>query len=255
MKNLQKESGLPISIDGNNLIYNKAIFPIEPKTRSYEDAKDVYLEKNAKNQDLYYMYRYFEGDKAKIFEENKSEYDITVLKNGKIGPEPIKTVGHYHSNVPEAEISYPEVYEVIAGEITYLLQSKPSKDDKVDVIIIEAKTGDKIVVPPNYGHVSINRGNSVAISSNIQRRDLPASADYNTLAKTNGAALYYDGKDWAENYNYQIASCQIVHPKDKPEWGLEKNKPLYTSFTESPEKFKWLIEPQCFDFSDVWQKI
>lgn len=255
MNDLSSKSGLDVKIDGAKLIYDQSIFEVEPKARSYEEAKEVYLEKGAKAQDLYYMYRYFEATKdLKTFEEHQAEYDITVLAPGKIGPEPIKTVGHYHGLVPGTEITYPEAYEVIEGEITYLLQSKPNADNEVDVVIVEAVAGDKVVVPPNYGHISMNRGENVAVESNVQMRDLPASADYGSFAERNGAALYYDGENWLENYNYVVRSKKTVKPKEKPGWGLTKNKPLYTAFIENPEKFKWLTEPQNYDFGDIWEE-
>lgn len=248
MKNLSKESGLEIELDDTRLVYDKNVFGVESATRTYEDAQDVYLEKNAPAQDLYYMYRYFEArDDEELFESNKAEYDITVLKPGKVGPEMIKTVGHYHATVPDTNITYPEVYEVIEGEITYLMQTMPDQNNEVDVLIVEARAGDKVVVPPNYGHISINRGDSVAVSANIQRRDLPASANYDAFKEKNGAALYYDGQNWIENFNYTVRNKAIGAPTVKPEWGLG-NEPIYTSFVKDPEKFKWLIKPQDYEF-------
>lgn len=253
MEDLQKLSGLDIKLKGDQLIYDEQVYEVEPKARTYEDAKDVYLEKSAPNQDLYYMYRYFEAEgDAPTFEDHKAEYDITVIKPGKVGPEPIKTVGHYHANVPGTEITYPEVYEVIKGEITYLLQTSPNDQREVEVVIIEAKAGDKVIVPPGYGHISINRGEDVAVSSNIQRSDLPASANYDAIKETNGASLYFTGTDWQENYNYTISSRKFAKPKENPKWGITNDKPLYLAFLENPEKFKWLNEPQNYDFSDVW---
>lgn len=254
IKDLKRKSGLDIKLEKSNLVYDEELFPVDLKTRTYEEAKDVYLEKSAPEQDLYYMYRYFEkSSDADLFENNKCEYDITVLKAGMVGPEPIKTVGHYHANVPGTDISYPEVYEVIEGEVTYLLQTRPDDNNEVDVLIVEARAGDKVIVPPNYGHISINRGPETAVESNIQRRDLPASADYNAFAEKNGGALYFDGQSWTENYNYTVRSKKTVKPKEKPEWGLTKSQPLYTSFIENPEQFTWLTEPQNFDFSDIWE--
>jgi glucose-6-phosphate isomerase len=255
MKDLEKESGLNIKLNDNQLVYDEHVFETEPKPRTYEEAKDVYLEKSAPDQVLYNMYRYFEAEKdAPTFEESKAEYDITIIRPGKIGPEPIKTVGHYHAEVPGTDITYPEVYEVIEGEITYLLQTMPDAEQNVDVVIIEAKVGDKIVVPPGYGHVSINRGNVTAVSSNIQRRDLPASANYDAIKETNGAALYFTGVEWTENYNYKVRSLKHVTPLAKAEFGLSKDKPLYTSFISDPKKYEWLTEPQNYDFSDIWSE-
>ncbi len=255
MKDYKDISGLDIKLEDIGLTYDQAVFGVEPKTRNYEEAKDVYLEKGAEEQELYWMYRYMEKSvDTDVFELNKAEYDITVIKPGKIGPEFIKTSGHYHGYVPNTEMTYPEVYEVIDGNINYLLQTKPDMEGNVDVVIVEASIGDKIIVPPNYGHVSINIGENYAVSSNLQFRDLPATADYESFKVNNGAALYRTDNGWDNNLNYKIRSLKKVTPKEKPEWGLTKLKPLYSSFIESPEKFKFIIEPQNFNFSDIWEE-
>jgi glucose-6-phosphate isomerase len=154
--------------------------------------------------------------------------------------------------VPGTEITYPEVYEVIDGEIEYLLQTRPDAEGNVDVIVVSAVAGDKVIVPPNYGHISINKGESIAVSSNLQFRDLPATADYEVLKTFGGGALYLTDSGWENNSQYTVRSLRKVTPRDKFEWGIEKGKPLYTSFTESPEKFDFLVHPQNYDFSDVF---
>jgi oxalate decarboxylase/phosphoglucose isomerase-like protein (cupin superfamily) len=125
MIDLKAIAGIDIKLEDIGLTYDQGDFPVEPKTRTYEEAKDVYLTKGSENKDLYYMYRYFEktADSEK-FEKADSEYDITVIEPGMIGPEYIKTAGHYHGYVPGTELTYPEVYEVISGQIEYLIQTK-----------------------------------------------------------------------------------------------------------------------------------
>jgi glucose-6-phosphate isomerase len=256
MKDYKEISGLDIKLEDIGLVYDQNVFGIEPKTRTYEEAKDVYLEKGAEEKDLYYMYRYMEkSSDSDIFEENKVEYDVTVINAGTIGPELIKTAGHYHGYVPDTEITYPEIYEVIDGSIDYLLQTKPDTEGNVDVVIVQAKAGDKVIVPPNYGHISVNVGTETAVSSNLQFRDLPATADYESFKVNNGGALYRIDSGWENNLNYKIKTLRKVMPKDKPDWGIIKGKPLYSSFIESPEKFRYLSSPQEFDFSDIWEPI
>lgn len=252
MKSLKEISGLNIKINNNSLVYSDE-FRVEPKARTFKEAKDVYIDEIDPNKSLYYMYRYFEkSSDKKVFENNDCEYDITVIDSGKVGREYIKTKGHYHAFVPGTDISYPEVYEVIEGEIEYLLQTKPNKKSETSVVIVRARPGDKVVVPPNYGHISINVGSETAISSNLQKRDLPAGADYQGFEQYHGGAMYRTENGWEDNQNYVIKSVKRVTPKEKPEWGLSKNKPLYLSFIESPTKFEWIIKPQKYDFSDIW---
>lgn len=253
MKDLKTVSGLDIKLEDIGLTYDQNIFAVEPKPRTYDEARDIYLEKSAEEQELYWAYRYFEAsDDTDKFEQAQLEYDITVIKNGSIGPELIKTFGHYHAYVPGTQITYPEVYEVIDGEIEYLLQTKPDADGIVDVVIVSAQKGDKVVVPPNFGHISVNVGQEFCVSSNLQKRDLPAGADYESFRVNNGGAMYRTQNGWENNLNYTVRSLKKVVPREKPEWGLTKNKPLYASFIETPDQFKFLTEPQNYNFSDVW---
>jgi len=256
MKDLKNISGLDLQFNNFKLIYDAEVYPAEPKPREYTEAIPVYLKKDDHKQMLYWMYRYFIAEKdKKVFEENKLEYDLTVIKNGQIGDEYIKTVGHYHANVPRNETTYPEVYEVIEGNIEYLLQSKPDKKGKFEVILVEAEAGDKVVVPPGYGHISINVGKDVAVSSNLQKADLPAGADYEFYQEHEGGAFYRTEKGLDPNQKYKINNLRVVRPLEKADFGLEKGKSLYSSFLENPKKFDYLLKPQNYDFSDLFEDI
>jgi glucose-6-phosphate isomerase len=256
MKDLKEISGLDIKFEDIGLVYDQEVFPVEPKVRLYSEAKEVYKDQSEEDQDLYYMYRFFEkATDNTLFSSYDFEYDITVINPGTVGDEYVKTAGHYHGNVPGTEITYPEIYEVIEGSIDYLLQTRPDAENGVEVVIVEAEKGDKVVVPPGYGHISVNVGESPAISSNIQKRDLPATADYDTYKKNHGGALYRIDGGWENNNSYKVKSIKRVKPKDLSGWGLLKNKSLYNSVTSAPETFKYLTVPQDADWSDVWEVI
>lgn len=253
MKDLKNISGLDAQLNNFKLIYDNEVYPVEAKPREYTEAIPVYQKKDDHKQMLYWMYRYFEAKKdQKIFEKADLEYDLTVIKNGKVGDEFIKTVGHYHARVPRQKISYPEVYEVIEGQIEYLLQTMPDDKGLVNVILVQTEPGDKVVVPPGYGHISINIGNEVALSSNIQKRDLPASANYDFYNKHEGGAFFRTGKGLEPNKKYSINSLRIVKAIEQPQFGLIKNESLYTSFLKNPDKFDFLINPQKYDFSGAF---
>jgi glucose-6-phosphate isomerase len=253
MKDLKNITGLDIQLNNFKLIYDNEVYPVEAKPREYTEAIPVYQKKDDHKQMLYWMYRYFEAVKDKeTFEKADLEYDLTVIKNGKIGEEYVKTVGHYHARVPRQNISYPEVYEVIEGQIEYLLQSMPDKDGKVDVILVQTEPGDKVVVPPGYGHISINIGNEVALSSNLQKRDLPASANYDFFNQHEGGAFYRTEKGLEPNSKYIINSLRIVKATEQPNMGLVKSKSLYDSFLQEPSKFGFLLKPQNYNFIDLF---
>lgn len=255
IKDLKENSGLDIKLEDVGLVYDQNQFPVDAKARPLAEIRDIYQDKEAENKDLYFMYRYFESTTdSQKFLNSGIEYDLTVLTSGKIGQEYIKTAGHYHEYVPGSELTYPEVYEVIDGDIEYLLQTRPDAEGNVDVVIVKPKPKDKIIVPPGYGHVSLNIGETSAVESNLQKRDLPKTADYEAFRVYEGAALFRTEEGWQNNPGYQIKSLKKVQPKEKPDFGLTRNKPLYTSFIESPEKFEWLTKPQNYDFSDIWEE-
>jgi glucose-6-phosphate isomerase len=259
MSELEKISGLSFEIGKDKLIYKKEEYqPAIDWDKTFEAGKYAYKEPNSDLGVLYYGARYMEKTHdEEIFIKNNFMFDLTIFNHGLVGDEIIKTVGHYHQNVPNTDIAYPEIYEAISKNIEYLLQTEPDKDGAVDVIWVVTEPGDKVVMAPGYGHVSMNVGDGIGVEVDLQLRDNPNGSDYSIFKEKNGGALIRTKKGLEENPNYKIKSLRIVKPKEKPEWGIVKDKPLYISFIESPEKFDWLIHPQNyqFDLNELFEDI
>jgi glucose-6-phosphate isomerase len=238
-------------IEENKLIYKKDEYLLAVDwIKTFDDGKYAYRDKIKDQEIIYFGARYIEKNPdEQTFIMSDLMADVTVLKPGKIGEEFIKTVGHYHQKKLGLTIAYPEVYEALTGNIEYLLQSELNKEGKVDVLWVIAEAGDKVVMPPNWGHVSMNVGNKPAVEVDLQKRDNPSGSVYSIFRERVGGAFYRTKKGLEKNPNYEVASLRVVRPIEKPDWGLEKDKPLYTSFTESPEKFNYLINPEKYDFS------
>ncbi|MCX9088357.1 MAG: glucose-6-phosphate isomerase, partial [Candidatus Methanoperedens sp.] len=149
---------------------------VKPGIRMLFDMKDVIYDRkwlsNANNSELYYMYRELSLSKkdAAAMKEHGLRYDITVIPPQMLGCEFVKTAGHYHPLVPGTQITYPEIYEVLGGEATYILQ-KPDNEGINDVILVKADAGDKVIIPPGYGHLTINTSNKVLKMANWVARD------------------------------------------------------------------------------------
>lgn len=99
------------------------------------------------------------------------QYDITIIMPGTIGKERKKTSGHYHGYNDTRRNTHPEVYEVIKGTAAYILQKSP--DFAVEPRSAGGRSyrgggegGQSIIVPPNYGHCSINIGDGPLVFSN-----------------------------------------------------------------------------------------
>ncbi len=251
MINYKEKSGLDFSIGEDKLNYSKDDFaPAIEWDKTFEAGKYAYKDSPSGRETLYFGNRYMEKTADEnIFVDNDFMADLTIINPGKVGEEFIKTVGHYHGYVAGTKVAYPEVYEAVSGKFEYLLQSEEDKDGQVDVIWVIAEEGDKVVMPPGYGHVSMNVGVGPAAEIDIQKRDNPNQSQYGMFKEKVGGALYRTEAGLIENPNYKIKSVRIVRALEKPEWGITKDKPLYLSFTENPEKFQWLLRPQDFEFN------
>lgn len=171
----------------------------EPDVRLLYDMQEVIFDQewlaSAKNFELYYMYRdlYLSlSDRDRLLDQGL-RYDITVIPPVMLGKEYIKTAGHYHPLPPGSRVSYPEIYEVLEGEALYLLQKK----DLSVVVAVNASTGDKVLVPPDYGHITINRSNKTLKMANFVARNF--SSLYEPYRQKNGGAYFFTKDGFVKN--------------------------------------------------------
>jgi glucose-6-phosphate isomerase len=82
-------------------------------------------------------------------------------------------------------VGFPEIYEVLEGTAHYLLQS--CKLD--DVVLITADAGDLVIIPPDYGHITINPSPEETLSmANIVSTAF--ESEYREYEVHRGAAYY-----------------------------------------------------------------
>lgn len=214
----------------------------KPDVRWLYDMDDVIYDKawltRTENVPLYYMYRDLylsKADKGHLMDQD-IRYDITIIPPKMLGIEYIKTAGHYHPQAPGASVSYPELYEVLEGEALYLLQNK----DLSDAVVIYASAGDKILVPPNYGHVTINRSNKTLKMSNFVARSF--SSIYEPFKEMGGAAYFYTAEGFMENKKYpKIPELRRIDAPDS-------RKLRTLSLTKGKEMYPILKDAGCLDY-------
>lgn len=217
----------------------------EPDIRLAEDMSKVIIDKDwleeNENAELYYMYRdlWKNDDRHKILSAGL-RYDITVIPPRDMGREFVKTKGHYH---PEAYsgLSYPEIYEVLEGEAHYLLQKK-SSEGLEDAVLIKAKEGEKALIPPNYGHITINPSKEVLKMANWVNRSFDSI--YKDILERKGGAYYeLTSGEFIKNNNYkEIPELREADPTEIPELGIETGKDMY-GLIENLEKLDFLSRP------------
>lgn len=164
---------------------------LTPDIRYLDDMRGVLFDQSwattAENSALYFMYR-------KVKQENGLNHSITVTPAKMLGREFVKTKGHVHIG------NYQEIYTVINGQALYLMQ-KTSGENVEDVYVVEANEGESIIIPPYYGHVTINPSET----QNLKTGDWTSEnckSDYSLFEKLHGACYYYTKEGWIKNPNY-----------------------------------------------------
>ncbi len=227
---------------------------IKPDVRMMFDLKDVIYDRKwlsaADNFELYYMYRdlSLSNKDAQVVKEHGLRYDITVIPPSMLGCEFVKTAGHYHPCVPGTDVTFPEVYEVLSGEANYIMQ-KPDNDSIKDVIMIKAKQGDKVIIPPGYGHLTINASNMVLKMANWVARGFESI--YSPIKEKGGGAYFILKDGIIRNPAYRnVPELRILAPTNIKETGFVKNKEMYwlvrdikkLNFLTEPQDYGWLFE-------------
>lgn len=181
----------------------------------------------------------------------KIRYDITVMPPKKIGREFAKTFGHYHEGL------FPELYEVLKGRAYFLLQKpaspagKPENNPKKikEIYIVEVAGGEKAVMPPGFGHLSINIGKNDLVLANWIGL---VSYNYNLFQELRGGCYHILDSDEAiefkKNPNYKtVPKLKKLRPKDVPDLGIQNGKehPIW-DLRNDPQKLEWLIKPEKY---------
>ncbi len=152
--------------------------------RTQEKMADVLMDPTAPGPAIhYYMIR-----------GGKDKRNITVLETGTVGGEYIKTYGHYHIG------DLDETYWFASGEGVVLQQKLVDQADPSVVEefkAIKVKVGDSVYMPPGYGHLMINTGNTWLVlvdDSPVAGPDdsasMPGHADYEAVKAMRGFAYY-----------------------------------------------------------------
>ncbi|MCQ1536586.1 glucose-6-phosphate isomerase [Methanosarcina sp. KYL-1] len=222
--------------------------------RKLHDMEDVLFDREwfegaeSRNGDLYYMFRDLAKSDADLeaIKAHHLRYDVTRIPPGMLGLEYVKTVGHYHPKVPGTDVSYPEVYQVLEGSALYLLQKVESGEEDwvIDVAVVEAEKGDCVIVPPGYGHVTINASSETLEMANWVCRDF--SSIYEPIKRLSGAAYFLLKSGFVKNPLYRdVPPIRHLKPKSFPETGLVSGRDMY-GLVNNIERLRFLTAPQDF---------
>jgi len=179
---------------------------------------------------------------AHLLIKNGLRYDLTVIFPALLGEEYAKTMGHYHLDCGEAG-SHPEIFEVLEGEAQFLLQ-RVWKGEVDQVILLTAREGDRVLVPPGYGHVIINASSRQVIMGNLISRKCIQTNDHYVAQQ--GAAYYVLTNDrLVKNPRYfPVPEIQVL--EIDPTSVLERQESLLQTLIEEPHRLGFLNDAKEF---------
>ncbi len=257
MIDLNKRSGLPLTWDPEQkqLICGEGITAEEgaPDVRRRVDMQEVLYDDQAEELDqLYYMYRGVgRHDDLQKIKNAGLRYDVTVLRPGTISREFVKTAGHYHPFKEGTDLTWPEVYEVLHGRAHYLLQcAVPDHPDRLkEVYLIAAKPGDKVLIPPGFGHITINPGEDFLVMSNWVAEGFASL--YEPIRAMKGGAYFELDGDGAPEFIANSNYTELPPLKQGPvvpveELSLLTGLPFYSVFKKNNSAFRFLTHPEEF---------
>ena len=149
------------------------------------------------------------------------------------------------------------LYEVIFGQAWFLLQKENKDDSRIidDVILAKAKKGEKILLPPGYGHVLINPGKDDLVAACFSSRALICESQKYLQAKGGAYFIFKDslGEFFQPNPFYrEVPYMRIAVPAARIErFGLSSTEPVYNLVSKGIEKLDFLNNPAKYDYSDV----
>lgn len=255
---LKANSGLGITFNAitYSLNFESGLTAPKPALRTMDEMREVLMDTNLITpQDLYYMYRDVHAvNDEPLLKQYNLRYDVTVIRPEKLGKELMKTAGHYHP------YDFGELYEVVFGECFCMMQ-KPDREDPSlieEVIVVKAKAGQKIAIPPHFGHILVNPGPNALITSNwVSSR---FSSDYSLYKKAGGAAYFIteeNGKvEFIPNkYFKALPEIEFRVPASRiDKFGLAEGSPIYPIIKQDAKKLDFLNRPLDFSYEDVFIK-
>jgi glucose-6-phosphate isomerase len=157
-----------------------------------------------------------------------------------VGGEFAKTHGHYHPGSEDGS-AYPEVYQVLRGRAEFIMQRK-NRNGSVDTMAIDARDGEVVLLPPGWGHVTINKGADTLVLGNLVYDHFGAA--YTEYEDNQGAAFYYtkDG-ELIQNTNYIVQKNEQLSAAELNKRYHFQCKDILAEFAADPKRFEFLKKP------------
>lgn len=179
-------------------------------------------------------------------------FGVVTYAAGRLGEEPVRSQGHIHRISQHSGWSPPELYEIWQGKAIIYMQEYV-EDDPGRCFAVIAGPGEKVLVPPGWGHATISADPDVPLTFGAWC-DREYGFEYDAVRAHKGLAWYplLQGNNviWQHNPRYIPGRLQAVTPRQYTEFSIS-SAPVYQQFIEDPARFQFISRPD--KYPELWQ--
>lgn len=172
-------------------------------------------------------------------------FGVVTYAAGQLGDEPIRSQGHIHRISQHSGWSPPELYEIWQGKAIIYMQEYV-EDDPGRCFAVLAGPGEKVLVPPGWGHATISASPDEALTFGAWC-DREYGFEYEAVRAHKGLAWYPLVQDnniiWQHNAHYVPGRLQVIAPRKYTEFGIT-DEPVYQQFITDPARFQFISKPE-----------
>ena len=235
--------------------YGADMFGPEPELRSLDAIRPSLLDANCDGPDPVYAIAMDVGrprHRDRMIKQNLL-FGVVAYAAGRLGAEPVRSQGHVHKVSRNSGYSAPEIFEIWSGRALIYMQPYVAKDPG-PCCAIEARPGERVVVPPSWAHA--------VISADPQRPlvfgawcDRDYGFIYDGVRAHGGLAWFPILNDhgeihWVPNPTYRDRQFDVRPARNYAELSLDPEIPLYEHIEKCPAGIQWLSQPRLK--RDVW---
>jgi glucose-6-phosphate isomerase len=248
---------LPVFVGHNplSITYGSGVSGPQPEYRSLDAIRRSLRDPSCSGPDPVYAIAMdvAKDEHRELLERNMLLFGVVAYARGKLGEEPVRSQGHVHAVAAGSGLSTPELIEVWSGRALVYLQQWV-RDHPGRCVVIEAKAGDQVVIPPGWAHYIVNANADSCMTFGAWCTRQYAFC-YDEIRAHRGLAwfplLQRDGAvSWEPNKTYHFSKLIQSDVRSHPELGLLASVPIYLQCICNPERFQWIPRPETCQ--EVW---
>lgn len=254
---INRRLGVTFHPSDMSFTYEPGVFGPKPEHRSLDAIRNSLRDSQCSGPDPVYSIVMDVGRMEHRDELHRRMllFGVVAYANGRLGDEPVRSQGHIHSVAPHCGWSTPELFEIWEGTAIIYAQERV-EDDPGACVAVTAGPGDKVVVPPGWGHCVANASPEKFLIFGAWC-DRQYGFDYRAVRAHGGLAwfpiLESDSSiRWEPNGAYRESELLRRDARSYPELNVADDVPIYEQFARDPARIQWVSEPA--QMAHLWPK-